>query len=370
MLGNDASPGASSAPSPEATPAPVPTPAPAAPTAADAAVVDRDFSGYQKARRAERAGKPLAPPPVATAPAPTGSSAASTDAQPLSPASEPGAPSKPAGHGGNAETRIQELVRKNKDLERQLATRAGTPAAPPQTPPTASSAVPSGAATSEPRPNPDDAAKYPQGPYDPQYIADLGAWGARQETRRLQEERDDRTRAEADTAAARERFQGFRDRVDAAKAADPEFVTKLSPEVKALRPLSSLTREERAALVQSGDTGSLAAAAVMEEVLGSDASASLLLHFSTHPEDLARLTTLHPRQMLREFGRLEARFTSSASSSAAPLPVPVTSAAPPPPEQLGGRTTTPADPERAAVVSRDFPAFREAKRARLVAAGR
>lgn len=378
MIGIDGnSPGASSAPPPASTPAVPPAAAPSDASAAPAstAVTDaleaRDFNAFRSATRGERAGRPLPPATrSSTPPPPAGTPAASTGAPPQSPASEPGA--HPGGHGGNAETRIKSLVAETKRLEAELASaRGGNPAQPRTTSTAAPSAAAPAPAVTDPQPTPNDVAKYPEGQYDPKYITDLGAWGARQETRRLSAEADARTRAEAETASTRERYQGFTARIDAAKTADPTFVSTLSPDVLALRPLSSMTAAEKSQLAMNGGTATLAAAAVMEEVIGSEVSAELLSHFSTHPEELARLTALHPRQMLREFGGLESRFkkTPAAAAAAAPPSEPITSAAPPPPAQLGGRPATPVDPIRAAVVSQDFQAFRSAAKAER-AAGR
>lgn len=349
-------PGASSAPATTSTPAPAATPAPE--TAASKAVASGDFSSFRKARAAERAGEPL---PVPTSSASSASEPAdTTQAAPTgassTPASEAGKPQK-NGHGGNADTRIKELLAENKRLREQAATPK-TPAT--QTPTRAASSA--AQPVNDPKPNPQDATKYPDGQYDPKFIEDLGRWSAREERRSADTAEQTKQAETARTEASRQRNATFTERFDAAKAADPKFLDALSPEVLALRPFDAL---------QPGEVPS-ARHAIAEEILSSEVGPQLLRHFSEHPEDLARLSAMTPRVLLREFARIEDKVTSAVQKPAAApaAEVPVVSQAPPPPERLEGKQSTPADPIKSAVASGDFGAFRAAKRARMEANAR
>lgn len=345
--------GAPSAPA--AQPAPTPAPAPA--SATDAAVQSGNFKDFRAAKRAERAGTPLATPSADSSPAAPATPAASTDATPT-PASEPGKPAekKADGHKGNAETRVRELLTEQRELKAELARlRAGQTQPPPTPNAEASSAqTPAPASTDDPKPDPTDATKYPDGQYDPKFIEDLGRWAARDERRTSDTAAQTKARETARTEASRRRDVKFTERMDAAKAADPEFLDSLSHEVKLLRPTDALGADERIT----------ARNALADEILSSDVAPDLLRHFSDHPEDLRRFDAMGPRDLLREFTKLETAIQGKKPAAAPPKHV---SSAPPPPPRVDGKGTTPADPVRAAVEKGDFAAFRAAKRQRLEA---
>lgn len=165
------------------------------------------------------------------------------------------------------------------------------------------------------------------------------------------------------TAAQRARVDGFIGRLDAAKGADPEFVAKLTPEVRALKPFDAL---------QPGEAGG-PHNVVAEQIFDSPIAPQMLLHLSQHPEELVRLITMpdhiaalpraarhkaHIQFIVREYGRLEGQIAASAAAPAqATQPaVSTISAAPPPAPQLT-RATAPSDPKAAALSRDDFRGF-------------
>lgn len=175
------------------------------------------------------------------------------------------------------------------------------------------------------------------------------------------------TRASAD-AAVRSREDGLHRMGESATAriqefakANPGFDQKVSPELLAVPAATFMQMNDKPVGPQH---------VLAEEVLKSEHTGPLLLHFST-PEgaqDWARLCRLPNRgDLLRAFGRLEARFDGASASTPAPKTV---SSAPTPPVTLGTRTADTADPMDAAIKRKDTAAYiREANRRDLAAMG-
>jgi len=197
------------------------------------------------------------------------------------------------------------------------------------------------------------------------YLRALGRWEARQEFAQQERQRIEREQARAAEAETQQRFSKFQQQMDAASTADPEFLATLSPDVLALRPFSALKPNE-----QPGPMNALA-----EEVVSSDIAPQVLRHFSDHPAELQRFGRMTPRQLLVEFGRLEARLSvSQPAAPAAPAqgtPAPKLPSAPPPPTTLGHKPATAAMDEAADALRRgDFAAYERATNARETAAHR
>lgn len=301
--------------------------------------------------------------PAADSPSATGgTSAQSAPTAAGSQADASAAPKPPK----NGDTRKVELQREIDDLLKQRAALRRDVSAAPTAPADQSSAEPRAAARAtagdgaDPRPDPADAIKYPDGLYDGRYLEDIARWGARQEARERDRETQARQAEEARTQASRERNTRLSERIAAARTADPAFLDKLSPDVMALRPLDALGQGE--------PVGALNALAT--EVFDSEVAADLLLHFSEHSDDLSRFARMVPRELVREFGRLEDRFLDARKKATASAAEALVTKAPPPVPPLDGKSSTPSDPIRGAVARRDFAAFREAKQAQLLAARR
>jgi hypothetical protein len=122
-------------------------------------------------------------------------------------------------------------------------------------------------------------------------------------------------------------------RYAAAVAADPAFVSQLSPTITAMRPLSALRPDEPA----TADN------AIAEEILRSDLGPALMLRLSD-PDTYRRLATLptgmsqsdHALFIIREMAKLETEVRLTAASQASPASRPrVISAAKPPPKLVG-----------------------------------
>lgn len=144
-------------------------------------------------------------------------------------------------------------------------------------------------------------------------------WSARDEIRQ------ERAAASREAAVARRQqethqvFSKYAERIDTAVKADPDFLSKLSPDVLALEPTSMLSREERPTALN----------ALAEEITRSEHSDKLLVHFTEHPDDLRRFSTLHPRDFLREFLRLETRLDTAPAPASVPKTPSVSHAKPP-----------------------------------------
>lgn len=348
---------------------PVVTPPPAAPAppATDPVTISAtrdaanrgDFSAFEKADLASREGKPLAdvavtpdPDPKAAAPAP-----------PADPVTPPPAESKPVSKRqeqiNNYERQIAESNQRIQALEDQLRTRA--PQAPSSTTPPAPAPT-AIADPSDPEPDATDATKYPDGQYDKAFIRDLGAWSARTEHRRLSAESHAREQQSAAAKSLDARDQAFNDRVKVAKDADPEFITKLSPEVRALRPRDALQPGERVTPLND----------VADFILRSDMPVRLMQHFTDHPADLERFRALpHRAAVTYNMGVLVGRLQAADATSAPPAaptdpPAPPISAAPPPPPRVQTPSTT-SDPKAAALARGDFATFDKLDMAERVA---
>lgn len=323
----------------------------AIPSAVDQAVASNDVSAFREARRAERIGTPLASKPAEIDTAPPAEQAASTEV-PVA-ASEAAKPRK------TAEDRIPELLAdraKERDraerAERELAEVRRQQTQPSDARPKADS---SPAAADAPFPTYDAySATHPDASYE-EYLDARADYRADQRVAARDAEREQRTQREQATRSIQERDAKARERFEAATAADPEFWDKLSPAVRSLRPLDTLRAGEQPT----------ASHALATEIMESPVGPLLMQHFTAHPEDLARMATLHPRELLKEVGKLEARLAEQKPADT-PAPKTVTDA-PPPPTQLGRKPGSPANPVDAAVVSGDVRAFRDARQRERIA---
>jgi hypothetical protein len=152
-----------------------------------------------------------------------------------------------------------------------------------------------------------------------------------------------------------ETITGFHDRLKAAREKDPEFDTKIDPGLLEIVPAFALRPGE-----------SLGPANVLlQECVKSEAAPDLLAYFSTQEGQAAWqrvVTAPTPAEMLKRFGRIEARFLSDGSPAAPAAAIPVSSA-PPPPTTLGKRPPSAPDRAGAAVSAGDFSAYEAAQNA-------
>lgn len=317
--------------------APLTTPPPDAVAASTAAIDQGDMSTYREARRAERAGKPLAAVP---APMP---------GETPSPAQEPRQLSRRQQEINERIRQSVEAATREKDAEiaRLRAATAPTPPPLPPTPPAAPAPV---------ERFPDYATYLQQHPE-----ATLEAWLDARDAYR-----DDlRTRQANERLAAEHanrwheaRVSKFTAQTTAAKAADPGFATKLSPDVRNLEPAAIAIAAGRPLTIDN---------AIAEEILDSPVAPALMLHLSASPADLQQLRACRtPRELARRVGALERGLAAAepASASFSPASVPVV---PEPPVVLGTRATAPVDPTRRSMDRGDFSSYRAARRAERAA---
>jgi hypothetical protein len=329
---------------------------------------------YRAARRAERVGKPL---PVVEA---------TSDPAPATPASptEPKPLSRKEREQQDANDRVRRAVEAaTADLRAQLDQLKAAPPAPRSEAP--APAAPAAPATPEKK---EPAYKRYLAMPDAPKLADFdsveehsAAMAVFIDEQRTEERATaDRQRTESDslTEAQRIRSDKFVKQLHDARATDPEFVNKLTPEVRNdVKPFAALKPGEASGPIN----------VIGEQVYDSPIAPKLLLHFSQHPEDLKRLITVpadiqalpaaarvraHTQWMVREFGKLEGRLESPATPAAPSTPKPKTlTDAPPAAVDLGRRPAEAADPKAGAVKRGDTRAYREIRRQeRLARLGR
>ena len=342
-------------------------PAEAELSATQAAVKSGSTQDYRTAKRAERLGKPLAAVPVKAAaviaPVATVSEAA--------PATETPAPRVQTRDETYISTRIREGVDRGTAelraeidrLKQQVQSRL--PAEVRREP----EKPYDGTDPSDPKPTPDDFEDFQQ------YLDARDVWNDRRNERKQTKAADERrtvAQREERTAAQQERVNKFATQLDQAREADPTFVDKLTPEVRALRPFSALEKDE------PGGPDNV----VAEEIFDSLMVKQVLEHFSEHPDALARLVSMpehvqampqavrtakHIEWIKKEFAVLESQLkvATSAGGHAAPetsAPANTLTSAPAPAPRLGSRPAAAVDPKAAAVKSGNTQAFREIRR--------
>jgi hypothetical protein len=345
----------------------VATPAPAQPAAPEstisatrAAANSGSFADFEAADRAARAGTPLPAVPVKADAAAPAQPAAAAPVAPAAPA-QPDAPavSKRQQEINDHIRRATTAETENARLREENARLKGT--APRADAPPAAPAQPEAPTVAKFPTLEQWSAAHPEKSFD-DFLE------ARDEHREQQRTAAAHARTTADEQAGvlEQRVTGFQQQLEAAKTADPTFLTKLTPEVQALRPHWGLP---------AADVGP--ANIVATQVFASAVAPRVLLHFSEHPEALAKLTTMpaaiaalpasvriseHIQYIVREFGKLEHILAASAAPAAPAAPASATpagaapstiTAAPAPPETLT-RTGVIADPQAAALARNDF----------------
>lgn len=342
-----------SAPPPAST-----TPPPATPEtqpATQAAVTSGKTQDYRAARRAERVGTPLAAVPVAA-----------KGAEPPAPVAEPAKPAEPPRKARDEEyisSRIREGVERGTSELRAEIERVKQQLQ--AHPPAATEPVKAfdGTDPSDPKPAPDTFDDFNK------YLDARDEWNERRlERKQAKAAEGQRVSAEQKdlTAAQQTRVQKFADQLKAATTSDPEFAAKLTPEVRALKPFDALAPGEH------GGPETI----VAEQVFDSPLAPQVLLHFSEHPEALARLIAMpsdiqampatvrthhHIQWIVKEFGKLEATL-SAPPEKPAPAPIVPLTSAPAPAHTLGSRPAPAVDPKTAAVKAGNTQAYRDIRR--------
>lgn len=340
--------------------------------ATTAAVISGKTSEYRDARRAERAGKPLAAVPVATSavsdPTPSAPAAPVPETRQLSHRQQQiNERAQKAVDSATAALR-EENARLKADLARATVPRGTPPAAPApapiaaQPPPTAVQTEPDWKRYT----HLDGAPKLADFDTIEEFNAAQFVFFRDQDTR----ESLHRAEAEATTAAQRVRIDKFLGQLTDARTADPDFAAKLSDTVKHhVKPFAALRPGEAAGPMNI----------IGEYVYDSPIAPKVLMELSQHPDVLERLVAVpahltawpagparakaHIEWMVKEYGKLEGRLETPPAPAAAPQPPPKTlTDVPATVTQLGSRAGEAADPKAAAVRKGDTRAYREIRR--------
>lgn len=271
----------------------------------------------------------LTPAAVADPAPATPVKAASTDASP-----EAAPETADSIYKAKTETRFQELLASNAELKKQLA--ALTPPAPAapvsDVKPAVSSPALAAVAADDPEPNPEDAAKYPNGEFDRKYVRDTAAWEARAVLRAERAAYAAEVTQRQQQAHAKQLEDTWGARMTATKSKHADFdelaLDKLIP---AGSPM------DRWALENEG----------IEEAL---------YFLSTHPAEVARIVAMPVTQQMRALFSLEETTKIPAAK--------IVSDAPEPQATLGRRPAVAGDPIDRALRAKDVGAYIAAANAR------
>lgn len=299
--------------------------------------------------------QPSAEKPADAATAKAVDSAPSTDVD-AKPASETGDPAPKKGKGvtaRNAEldaeiAALNEKLRIRKEVQRELDALERTPPPKSDAKPDSSTAAEKKAEAARFRAMPDAPKLEDFESYDDwaiemaSFVADKKLEAREARSRQETAARQEAQRFTEKATKASERFNAYLEKNPAAKE-------RISPELLAIVPISQLQPGEAVGAHNF----------IAEQIFESDFTGELADHFSTDAgvQDFQRLMRLTPDAILREIGRLEARFergTKDASSTRSPKTI---STAPDPAETLGKRPAATADAVEAALATGDFTAY-------------
>lgn len=149
------------------------------------------------------------------------------------------------------------------------------------------------------------------------YVDALTDYKVDQKLKTAQHEAEGRAFAKKHADGVVAHVDGFRGRIAAAGGDD--FLATVDPRLLELKPSFMLPPNER-----PGPRNHF-----IDEVMASEHTAALMLHFTEHPEDVRRvLSQPNPRALAREVGRIEARFAKEEGAPA-PKKAPGSNAKPP-----------------------------------------
>ena len=174
--------------------------------------------------------------------------------------------------------------------------------------------------------------------------ASLEAWlDARDEWRDTK--RETATRQQAEAARLEQTFTqratSFSDQFAKAREADPAIESRINRDLLTVRPFSTLTAQDQAAIRAIPNPAERDRVAFLcflaDQWIDSDHAVALVEHLSD-PREFQRLATLPPTQVVRELAKVEARLGAAAPQERGAAPRPTASQARPPITPLG---TTP-----------------------------
>lgn len=318
----------------------------------------------------ERTGDlPSTTPSADSSPAKPAEQAAGTPASPTeSAASEPAKPAD-AGKDKGAKARSAELDTEITELRDKLRIRAALREELGREQPRQDARQPESSAGTPPTKA--EWQRYMEMPNAPReedferfgdFTAAMGLFITDQRWQEHQSRAQHQTAIERQVQSVEQLGQTARERIEAATKDDPDFAKKVDDGLLAIEPASVVR-------LKGGKVGP--ANVLAEEILKSEHTGKLLLHFSSEEgrRDGARLVQMSYPELMRAFGRLEARFESTGTPAADTRPTPKDlSTAPAPGTELGKRPQEPLDPTQAALQRKDYAAYEAAENARFVGA--
>jgi hypothetical protein len=329
----------------------------------------KDRGAYDKWRATGElpSGEPAAPPA-----APSGEQSASNpDATVPDAASEPAPPAdKPK---KNLQTRTEQLDQEIEGLKQRLAIRRELHKEldaldrQTQTLPAASSpATPTSKADRQRYLTHPNAPKQDQYSTYEEWVEDFSVFVADQRLAEREQVQQRTAKTQEFERQVQDIASGFSKRLGEYETTKPDFIHSVAPQLMDIMPAFDCIRHGKPV----GPHNALA-----EEIMKSDVPGQLLEHFST-PEGAKEWQQLFQTglkdgaEMLRRFGRIEARFEKRDEPAAAPPPAKTVTSAPTPPVVLGRKPAAAADPVRDAVSTGNFAVFRREQDARDLASRR
>ena len=256
-------------------------------------------------------------------------------------ADEPKKQRRPTSKQKSAKSRIDKVVWEREEARKEalslreqlLALKESTqfrpspdaPADPAAQPATAAlpETAPAKASDQDPEPQEKQFSEYGD------FIAAKARWAARQEVGAALQAAHQHQQQSEQQNYAQQRATQFAERVDALSANDPEFLTRIQPEILNLRPAMSL---------QKGETPT-GATAIADLLVDSENPHQMMEYLSSHEDDFRRICALHPMLAMRDLGRIEESLGAAPHGSA---PTPVSSQAAPPIQPVRSSATTSA----------------------------
>jgi hypothetical protein len=243
---------------------------------------------------------------------------------------------RPTSKQKSAKSRIDKVVWEREEARKEAASlrdqlvalrsSAETRPATNETP--ASPAAASASAPAETSPTDDEPRENQFTEYG-DFIAAKARWAARSEVNAALQAAHQQQQQSQQQGYAQQRAAQFADRVEALSADDPEFLTRIQPEILNLRPAMSL---------QEGETPT-GATAIADLLVDSESPHQMMEYLSSHEDDFRRISALHPMLAMRELGRIEVGLGAAPHGSA---PTPVSSQAAPPIQPVRSSATTSA----------------------------
>ena len=358
----------------DTTPVVQTTPSPETVSASHAAVIADDPQAYREAKRAERAGKPLAAvtldkPTEKPVEAKSDAASAETPPKPLSSkerhrlaenerirqAVEEGVQARLTAEREKWAQEHPNRVEAPKSVERPAP--AAAPAGPPKT---FDEAIQRPDVSKPLMPEDEFFKAFPEAPYSA-----YSRYAAQYDRLALAQSDQRRTEQESLRSAQKAEIDTFVGQLQAEAKADPTFQSSLTETVKTkLKPFAALQRDAQGNQIEQAGPINV----IGEQVYASPIAPKMLRYFSEHPDALDRLITVpthlaslppalrtqrHITWQMQEYGKLEATVGAQLSAAANTTPeapkIKTVTDAPAPTKLLGTKSAEPGDRKTSAI---------------------